>query len=153
MKESSLSVQIESVVERARALRHEALNRKSRARIELFAKVSLRSRATRAPRSSGATIAHVHESGLAIRAMREGLDWAGFAATSGLSTEAFRWALDRACSFETHAPPACPSPTDNTPLERWDLDSAAELPSQDALADSLVRHPLVEWVEVTPGRG
>ena len=147
MPEPHLTVHIDALVDRARTLRRDALDRESRARVELFIKLSGRTRVTRTPQGGGVTLDHAHESGLALRVMSAGRDCSGFAATSGLSTEALRWALDVANSYEAHAPCSGPGPMDVIPSERWDCDPDADLPSRGALAERLVAHPEFEWLE------
>ena len=147
MPESRLEVHIEALVDRALSLRREALDRESKARIELFAKVSLRARAMQACRGGCVSLDHVHESGLALRVVSPGRGRAGFAAASGLSRETLRWALEVACSLEAHAPTSGPGPMDAIPSERWDLDPETDLPIEEALAGGLATHPEFEWVE------
>ncbi len=147
MPESELTLDIEALVDRARALWREASRGETRARVELFAKVSLRSKVARNPGGNGLTLDHTHETGLAVRVMRAGHDRAGFAAASGLSSGVLRWAMDTACSFDAQAPASAPGPSDAIPAERWDLDAEAELPSEDALTSGVVSRPNLEWVE------
>ena len=147
MPESRLALDIETLVDHARALWHDALSRETRARVELFAKVSLRSKVTRDHLGNGVMLDHSHETGLAVRVMQAGHDHAGFAAASGLSAEVLRWAMDTACSFGAQAAASAPSPSDIVAAERWDLDAEAELPAEDALTAAVVSRPSLEWVE------
>ena len=147
MTESKLTLDIETLVDRARALWHKALIGETRARVELFAKVSLRSKVARDLEGGGAKLDHVHETGLAVRVMRAGYDYAGFASASGLSDEVVRWALDTACSFGAQAPVSAPGPSDVVAAERWDLDAETELPVEDALRSGVVSRPSLEWIE------
>ena len=147
MPESQPTLDIETLVDRARSLWREALSRETTARIELFAKVSLRSKVARDLGGAGVTLDHAHETGLAVRVLRPDHDHAGFAAASGLSATVVRWALDTACTFGAQAPASAPDPSDVVPAERWDLDEAIQLPTEDALTAGLISRPGLEWVE------
>ena len=147
MPESQPTLDIETLVDRARSLWREALSRETTARVELFAKVSFRSKAARDLEGAGATLDHAYESGLAVRVLRAGHDHAGFAAASGLSAEVVRWALDTSCTFGAQPPASAPGPSDAVPAERWDLDEAIELPTEGALTAGLLSRPSLEWVE------
>ena len=147
MPEPQLTFNIETLIDRARALWHGVSHRKTKARVELFAKVSLRSKVTRGYQRSDASFDHTQETGLAIRVMRTGHDHAGFAAASGLSSEVVRWAMDTACSFGAQASALAPSPSDVVEPERWDLDAEDDLPSEDALTAGVMSRPNLEWVE------
>ncbi len=147
MQGSQPILDIETLVDRARALWHDAMSRETRARLELFAKVSLRSKVARDHEGKRATIDHIHETGLAVRVMRAGHDYAGFAAASGLSDEVVRWTMDTACSFGAQTPASTPDPSDVVAAERWDLDAETELPAEDALTAGVLSRPSVEWVE------
>jgi predicted Zn-dependent protease len=87
------------------------------------------------------------ESGLAVRAIRAGHDAAGFAASSGLSADALRWATDSACSYRALASAVVPGPAHPVENARWDLDDPAPLPAEDALSESLIARSEVQWVE------
>ncbi len=147
MPESTQTLAIETLVERARSLWREAVNRETKARVELFAKVSLRSKVARDLMGTDVTRDHTHESGLAVRVLRGGHDHAGFAAASGLSVEVVRWALDTARTFGARASASAPGPSDAVTAERWDLDAAIELPAEGDLATGLSSRPSFEWIE------
>jgi hypothetical protein len=147
MPESQLTLDIETLVDRARSLWREALSRETTARVELFAKVSFRSKVARDLERAGATLDHAYESGLAVRVLRAGHDHGGFAAASGLSAEVVRWALDTAGTFGAQAPASAPGPSDAVPAERRDLDAETELPTEDSLTAALLSRPSLEWVE------
>jgi hypothetical protein len=147
MAESTLTLNIETLVDRARALWRDASSRETTARVELFAKASLRSKASRDLAENRATIDHTHESGLAVRVMRPGHDRAGFAAASGLSNDILRWALDTARASGANASARAPAPSDAIPGERWDLDPETERPAEDELSSAIVSHTNLEWVE------
>ena len=147
MPESTLTLDIEKLVDRARALWRDSLSRGTTARIEVFTKVSCRSKVARNHEGNGATLDHTHETGLAVRVMQAGHDHAGFASASGLSAEVVRWAMDTAGSFAGQVPASSPGPSDSIPAERWDLDAETELPAEDALMSGVASRPSVEWVE------
>ncbi|MCX6376132.1 MAG: hypothetical protein NTU88_08920, partial [Armatimonadetes bacterium] len=138
---------IESLVDRARALWREASRGETSARIELFAKVSLRSKVSRGPQGKGVSLDRTHETGLAVRAMRVGHDRAGFASASGLSDAVIQWAVDTASSFGAQVTASAPGPLDAIPSERWDLDAETDLPAEEALTSGVITHPSLEWVE------
>jgi hypothetical protein len=141
------SPDVEAIADRARALWRDAVGRASTGRVELFAKVALRSRATRDLDGMSATFDRVFESGLALRVFRAGHDRAGFAAASGLSADVVRWAADTACTYLAQAPASAPSPSHSVAAERWDLDAAISLPSEETLTTGLIDRPHLEWVE------
>ena len=136
MPEQEPTRNTEALVARARTLWQEVSHRKTKARVELYAKVALRSKVTRAHQGGEVAIDHTMETGLAIRVMRPGHGHAGFAAASGLSSQVVRWAVDTACSFDAQASAAAPDPSDFVEPERWDLDTEAELPSEGALTSA-----------------
>ena len=134
-------------MDRARSLWRDAGDRASTARVELFAKATLRSRVTRDLDGVSAKFDRVFESGLALRAFRAGQDSAGFAAATGLSTDVVRWAVDTACTYHAQASGSAPNPSDSIAVERWDLDSACSLPSEGDLSSGLMSRPHLEWIE------
>jgi len=145
--ESTQSLDVEALVDRARSLWHDASDRASMARVELFAKAAVRCRVARGLDGTGARSDCVRESGLAIRTFRAGDDHAGFAAASGLSTEVARWVVDAAYAYRAQTPALAPSPSDSVAEERWDLDDAIPLPSEEILTAGLIARPHLEWVE------
>ena len=147
MSEQESTFNIEALAVRARALWQEVSNPKTKARVELFAKVSLRSKVGRAHQSVDVTLDHTMETGLAIRVTPVGHVHAGFAAASGLSSQVVRWAVDTACSFDAQASAAAPDPSDVIEPERWDLDTEADLPSEGALTAGVMSRPSLDWVE------
>jgi hypothetical protein len=147
VQEVQQSLDVEAIVDRARAVWRTALDRASTARVELFAKAALRYRVTRDLDGISATFDRVLESGLAMRALRPGHDRAGFAASSGLSAEVVRWAVDTACTYRAQAPASQPGPSDSVAAERWDLDAAVSLPGEETLTTALIARPYLEWIE------
>jgi len=147
VQEVQQSLDVEAIVDRARAVWRTALDRASTARVELFAKAALRYRVTRDLDGISATFDRVLESGLAMRALRPGHDRAGFAASSGLSAEVARWAVDTACTYRAQAPASEPGPSDSVAAERWDLDAAVSLPGEETLTTALIARPYLEWIE------
>ena len=147
MLESPHSLDIEAIVDHVRSLWREALSRESTARVELFAKVALRVRVTRDIAGTRTTFDHARESGLAVRLLRAEHEHAGFAAASGLDSDAIRWAAASAGSFRSKASASTPASTDAVAAERWDLDAPLSLPSEEALSTALVTRPALKWVE------
>ncbi len=147
MPELQQSLDVEAIVDRVRSLRRDAANRMTTARVELFAKAAVRSRVTRDLDGVGARFDRVLESGLALRVFRAGQERAGFAAASGLTPDVVRWAVATACTFRAQASACEPSPSDAVAAERWDLDAASSLPSEDALTGGLLARPRLEWIE------
>jgi len=141
------SLDVEAIVDRARSLWGDAVGRASSARVELFAKAALRYRVTRDLDGISATFDRVFESGLALRAFRVGHERAGFAATSGLSDDVLRWAVDTACTYRAQATALAPSPSASIAAARWDLDAAISLPSEETLTAGLIARPYLEWIE------
>ena len=148
MSKPQHTLEVQQIVGRARELWRAARERASTARIELFVKAATRFRVTRDLDGSSARSDRVRESGLALRAFRDDQDHAGFAAASGLSTEVVRWAVDTACTFRAQASVCAPSASDSVAAERWDLDAATALPSEDELTTALMARPSLEWIEV-----
>jgi len=139
--------EIEALVDRARTFWRETARRETSARIELFAKVSLRSKVSRALQGQSPVLDQTHETGLAVRVMRVGHEHAGFASASGLSAEVVRWAVDKAGSFDARVPASSPGPSDSIHEARWDLDAESPRPAEDELASLLITHPNLEWIE------
>jgi hypothetical protein len=79
-----------------------------------------------------------------IRADR---DHAGFAAASGLSSAVVRWTVDTACTFDARAPSSVLGSSNGIEAERWDLDAATDLPSDELLSSGVIARPDLEWVE------
>jgi len=147
MPEPELSFDVEAFVDCARSLWRDALDRASSVRLELFAKASRRFRVTRDLDGTGVTFDRAHESGLAVRVLGAGHQHAGFAAASGLSADVVRWAVDTASTFNAQAPASAPGPSDSIDAERWDLDAAVALPTEETLTTGLIARPKLEWVE------
>lgn len=147
MRKLQQTLDVEAIADRARSLWREAVGRATTARVELFAKAAIRSRVTRDLDGVSARFDQVFESGIALRAFRAGRLHAGFAAASGLSADVARWAVDTACAFRAQAPASAPSPADAVAGERWDLDAAVSLPSEEALTSALIARPHLEWIE------
>jgi hypothetical protein len=138
---------VEEIVDRARALWRDASDRATTAHVEVFAKVAVRSRVTRDLSRVSARFDRAFESGLAVRVFGAHHDHAGFAAASGFSEEVVRWAVDTACAFHAQASASTPGASDSVAGERWDLDASAELPGEAALTDGLLTRPQIEWTE------
>jgi len=147
MLEPELSSNIEAVVDCVRLRWREARDRAKSARIELFAKTSIRSRATRDVDGSGVTFDHARESGIAVRVSRAGHDHSGFAAASGLSSDSVRWAVDTAFTLCAQATSSAPDPSDSIEPERWDLDPSVAVPDELTLTGGLTSRPNLQWVE------
>ena len=147
MLELQQTLDVEPIVDRARSLWRAARDRASTARIELFVKAAMRSRVSRDLDGKSARSDRVRESGLALRAFLVGQDRAGFAASSGHSEDVVRWAVDTACTFRAQASASAPSASDSVAAERWDLEAAASLPTEDALTTALGARPHLEWIE------
>jgi hypothetical protein len=140
-------LEVNSIVDCARSLWREACDQATTAHLELFAKVAVRSRATRELSAGYAKFDRVFESGLALRAFAIRRDQAGFAAVSGLSKDAVRWAVDSASAFRAQAPLPAPRASDVVAAERWDLDASESLPDEETLSGGLLTRPQLEWIE------
>jgi hypothetical protein len=137
---------VDAIADRARSLWREARDHATTARVELFAKVAVRSRVTRDLNRVNTRFDRVLESGLAVRTF-ERRDRAGFAAAAGLSADAVRWAVDTARAFRAQAPASSPCAADGVAAERWDIDAAVTLPTEESLTDGLLMRPRLEWIE------
>jgi hypothetical protein len=138
---------VDAIADRARSLWREARDHATTARVELFVKVAVRSRVTRDLNRISTRFDQVLESGLAVRTFERRRDHAGFAAAAGLSADAVRWAVDTACAFRTQAPASSPCATDGVAAERWDIDAAVTLPTEESLIEGLLMRPRLEWIE------
>ncbi len=147
MSELEQSLDLQALVDHARKLWRDASTRASTGRVELYAKVALRRRATRDLNRSDATYDHVIESGLAARVFGAGHHHAGFAAASGLSSAVARWVVDTACTHRAQAIALAPTHADPVDAERWDADPSGTQPSADALTEALRAQPDVHWLE------
>lgn len=141
------SLELETLVDRARRIWRDASYRASTGRLELYAKIALRWRATRDLEGRGATFDRVLESGLAARVFQGRHDRAGFAAASGFSSAVARWVVDTACAHRAQAIALTPTPSDSVDDERWDLDPKGSPPSVDTLTEALVSRPHIHWLE------
>jgi len=140
------ALELGALIEHARVLRACMTARVGSERVELFAKVSHRRRATR-DATCDVSLHDVRESGLACRVFgREG-EPAGFASASGVSTSEAEWVADRARTFEGRASGSTPEPSDLAG-ERWDLDPADSLPTGDSLIALVRERKAVEWIEL-----
>ena len=139
---------VDELVDKARALRRTECARVGTGRLELFVKVALRHRASRYPSGARASIDRAFESGLAVRALRDGHDTAGFASSSGLSSEAASWAVDRACSFQAHVTATTPDSDAGLQEIRWDLDAEVDLTDVSRLLAGAAERTHVQWAEV-----
>jgi len=117
-----------------------------RVRVELFVKVASRVRVSREFDRADASVTRAIESGLAVRTADRGGEHAGFAASSGRDADALRWAADNADRSRGHSTAPMPGPSD-VDVDRWDLDEAAELPEEGALAEALLERPDLAWIE------
>jgi hypothetical protein len=147
MLEPERSFDVEEIVDRARSLWRAASGLAPSVRIELFAKVSLRSKATSDLARSGVTFSRALESGLALRLLDDAQDRAGFAAASGLTADVVRWTVDTASKFNAQAPASAPGPSDSVADARWDIDRTEAVPCEDALTTALTKRPNLDWVE------
>jgi len=140
------ALELDRLLDDARALWHRASSSIGSERLELFAKRSARRKATRG--ASGATsIHHVFESGLACRCFEPRCETAGFAAAGGLSMETALWVARLARSSESTTTSARPDPSAFAP-ERADLDPEDETPTADRLASLMGGEPSLEWIEI-----
>ena len=141
------SLDVEALIAHTRSLWREASGRVSKGRVEVYAKASLRRRAARSRQDKRPTIDGVLETGLAVRTLGDGGDRAGFAASSGLSIDSVRWAVDTAAGSSACASPAAPDHTQPIENERRDLDPDTRLPSAEELNAEVGSRSHVEWVE------
>jgi hypothetical protein len=147
MSENSVAIDAGTIADRARSLWRDASSRSASVGVELYAKVAIRSRVTRDNVGTGVTVDRTRETGLAVRALSAGRDHAGFAATSGLTGDSVRWAVDTASKFEARASALTPDPSEIIQSERWDLDVAAAPPDEATLTNHFMAQPHLEWVE------
>lgn len=147
MKESGQSFDVESLIDRARSLWCEASARVGKGHLELYTKTSSRVRATRSPDKTLVTIDNALESGLAVRTFEAGTEHAGFAASTGLSLDSVRRALDAADRWRGLASTAAPDARESIENERRDLDPEMPLPTAEELTAGTVATPEAEWIE------
>ncbi len=117
------------------------------ARLELYVKVASRARASRSVNDDSPRIERTIETGMAVRVVRAGSAFAGFASASGRSGESLRWVIERACSFTanvTSATPVEPAEREDAVL---DLDPESALPQDAELSDAIALGRTVEWAE------
>ena len=146
MLKPEVPLNVESLAQQARVMWRDASARVSNAQLELFVKIAVRSKAAREPRGNGARLHGTIESGVAVRAIRTDHERAGFAASSGLDTDAVCWAAERACTFDARASASAPRGSE-VEAERWDLDAGSSLPSDRDLTGALAHRSTLMWVE------
>jgi hypothetical protein len=140
-------LEIEVVAEHARALWRDVSARAPRVAVELYAKVAQRARVQRGHSHGGLDSSRTIESGLAIRLVTQRGEGAGFAATSGFSREAARWALDRAVARDHVVPGESPDTHRISRADTWDLDPDQTLPLGSMLLEEMEVSPTLEWIE------
>ena len=141
------ALEIDRVVEDARAVWRHASSSIGSEQLELFVKTSVRRKATRDAGGTVPSIDDVVESGVACRCFDARREVAGFAAAAGFSNEAGRWVAEHAHRFDALTSSIRPAPGSVVP-ERADLDPAEVHPSPDRLAGFMGGHPSIEWIEV-----
>jgi hypothetical protein len=137
----------EEFADSAMTLWRDASASMSTAPLELFVKAALRVRVTRDTVERDALVDRTLESGLAVRALPADQKTAGFAAAAGISRDALRWAVDRACTYRARATAFVPGPEYSLPELRWDLDAPSSLPTEATLRSALSERPKIQWVE------
>ena len=141
------ALELDRLLDDARALWRHASSSVGSQQLELFAKRSARRKATRGASGAATSIHDVLESGLACRCFEPRCETAGFAAAGGLSKETALWIAGRARSFESTTTAARPDPSAFEP-ERADLDAEDETPTADWLASLMGGEPSIEWIEI-----
>jgi predicted Zn-dependent protease len=147
LKESQQSLDADALVDHARVLWRVASIGANRGRVELYTKASLRLKATRSVDLKSVTVDRALESGVAVRTFFVGQPASGFAASSGLSEHAVRWAVAVAGRNRAMATAAAPEPSYAIAEERRDLDPDESLPTTGELIDRLQSQPEAVWVE------
>lgn len=138
---------VDAIVEHARASWRDATLRAPHTRVEFYAKVAERARVQRGHAHRSADYGRSIESGIAIRVFTSHLEGAGFAAASGFSRDAARWVLDRAVARGSVVSGVSP---DTEGIERgdtWDLDPVQFVPPRSELLTEMGESPSVDWIE------
>jgi|KBSSwiStaDraftv2_1062776.scaffolds.fasta_scaffold00360_25 hypothetical protein len=139
-------IDVEHVIDRARALWRRASGKVPTAQVELYAKASSRIRVSQRSSAEDVELQLVRETGHALRVMPRGANRAAFAASSGWSNSALDWTLEAAMESGPQRPALVPRGAD-VPAERFDLDAQAVIPSEDALRSALLRRPFLRSIE------
>ena len=141
------ALELDRLVDDARALwRHASIGVGSE-RLELFMKTSARRKVTRDASGGSTSIDDVLESGLACRCFDPHRETAGFAAAGGFSKQTVQWIAQRARTFDSTTTSLRPD-AQTIESERADLDPGQDLPYADRLASCMGGVPALEWIEV-----
>jgi len=147
VKESQQSLDVDALIQRAQTLWRNASVGANRGRVELYAKASLRMKATRSLDGAGVNIDRAFEAGTAVRTFASGRALAGFAASSGLSEEVVEWAVTTAGRNHGAANAAAPDASEVIPDERRDVDGDQPFPAADELSAGLMCRRDLDWIE------
>ena len=141
------ALEIDELVGIARDRWRDASARVSTVPLELFVKLAMRRRVTRDALGGGSSSASALESGLAVRSFFSSHGVAGFASSSGLSSDALDWVVDTACANRGNTSASAPAVGFGVPELREDLDPASDLPDEVTLTHALKERPHAQWVE------
>ena len=144
---STYSFETDAIVDHVWTLWRDLSARARKCGVELYAKVSSRTRIERAESSARSPMRQALETGIAIRTLRSLEDGAGFAAASGLSHEVATWVLDRALEREMRVSAESPELLMSIPPSSSDLDPDHALPARGELIGALDRNPMLRWLE------